>query len=123
MIKRDAWRETIDGTTPRGFASIVYRLSSIRAIAACAAIALAGCAGVSTRESPAPAARAPDGTPAQATSPTQTRPATPKGGGYYLNDGPGDNPPANIDQIPDAVPRVEALRPANMRPYTVMGQT
>ena len=124
MIKRDAWRETIDGTTPRGFASIVYRLSSIRAIAACAAIALAGCAGVSTRDQPsAPAARAPDGTPVQATSPTQTRPATPKGGGYYLNDGPGDNPPANIDQIPDAVPRVEALRPANMRPYTVMGQT
>ena len=124
MIKRDAWRETIDGTTPRGFASIVYRLSSIRAIAACAAIALAGCAGVSTRDQPsAPAARAPDGTPVQATSPTQTRPATPKGGGYYLNDGPGENPPANIDQIPDAVPRVEALRPANMRPYTVMGQT
>ena len=124
MIKRDAWRETIDGTTPRGFASIVYRLSSIRAIAACAAIALAGCAGVSTREQPpAPVARAPDAATATAPIPPRTRPPTPKGGGYYLNDGPGDNPPANIDQIPDAVPRAEPLRPANMRPYTVMGQT
>jgi len=23
-------------------------------------------------------------------------------GGYYQDDGPGDNPPANIDAIPDA---------------------
>lgn len=124
MIKRDARRETRDGPRLRGFASIVYRLSSIHAIAACAAIALAGCVNMGTREQPpAPVARAPDGTSAPAPSPTQTRPSAAKGGGYYLNDGPGDNPPANIEQIPDAVPRVEPLRPANMRPYTVMGQT
>ncbi|MEY3910366.1 MAG: Rare lipoprotein [Pseudomonadota bacterium] len=30
-----------------------------------------------------------------------------KGGGYYLDDGPGDNPPENIDAIPDAIPKVE----------------
>jgi rare lipoprotein A (peptidoglycan hydrolase) len=35
---------------------------------------------------------------------------------------PGDNPPANIDQIPDAVPRKEPLHRGAMRPYTVMGQ-
>lgn len=46
-----------------------------------------------------------------------------KGGGYYLNDGPGDNPPANLDAIPDAVPRVEPLNKATSRPYTVLGQT
>ena len=34
---------------------------------------------------------------------------TKKSGGYYLDDGPGDNPPANIDAIPDAVPRIEPL--------------
>ena len=45
-----------------------------------------------------------------------------RGGGYYLNDGPGDNPPANIDQIPDAVPKREPLHRGSMRPYTVMGQ-
>jgi rare lipoprotein A len=49
--------------------------------------------------------------------------ATKKGGGYYLNDGPGDNPPANLDAIPDAEPKVEPLHKAASRPYTVLGQT
>ncbi|MGG7056136.1 septal ring lytic transglycosylase RlpA family protein [Nitrosomonas sp. ANs5] len=46
-----------------------------------------------------------------------------KGGGYYLDDGPGHNPPANLDAIPDAVPRKEALRTTNMRPYVALGKT
>ena len=46
-----------------------------------------------------------------------------KKGGYYLDDGPGDNPPADLDSIPDAVPRVEPLRPANMRPYAALGKS
>ncbi|HBV20240.1 MAG TPA: septal ring lytic transglycosylase RlpA family lipoprotein [Nitrosomonas sp.] len=46
-----------------------------------------------------------------------------KGGGYYLDDGPGDNPPNDIHLIPDAVPKLEPLREANMRPYQVMGQS
>ncbi|SDX73384.1 septal ring lytic transglycosylase RlpA family protein [Nitrosomonas halophila] len=46
-----------------------------------------------------------------------------KGGGYYLDDGPGHNPPANLDAISDAVPRKEALRTANMRPYVALGKT
>ncbi|MCE5181509.1 MAG: septal ring lytic transglycosylase RlpA family protein [Betaproteobacteria bacterium] len=49
--------------------------------------------------------------------------AASKGGGYYLNDGPGDNPPANLDAIPDAVPKAEPLNKATSRPYTVLGQT
>ena len=48
---------------------------------------------------------------------------TKKGGGYYLDDGPGDNPPPNLDSIPDAVPRVEPLRKANMRSYVALGKT
>lgn len=44
------------------------------------------------------------------------------GGGYYLDDGPGANAPANIDAIPDAVPKIEALSRGSMRPYTVMGR-
>ncbi|HKU69246.1 MAG TPA: septal ring lytic transglycosylase RlpA family protein [Burkholderiales bacterium] len=47
----------------------------------------------------------------------------PRGGGYYLDDGPGANPPANLDSIPDAVPRVEAIRSATSRPYVAMGKT
>lgn len=46
-----------------------------------------------------------------------------KGGGYYLDDGPPDNPLANLDSIPDAIPRIEPLRPANLRPYDALGQT
>jgi rare lipoprotein A len=55
----------------------------------------------------------------------QEKPAvvTKKGGGYYLNDGPGDNPPANIDAIPDAEPKVEPLHKFANRPYSVLGQT
>ncbi len=46
-----------------------------------------------------------------------------RGGGYYLDDGPGANAPANLDVIPDAVPRVEPLHRGTQRPYTVMGRS
>ncbi|HJT50313.1 MAG TPA: septal ring lytic transglycosylase RlpA family protein [Nitrosospira sp.] len=45
-----------------------------------------------------------------------------KGGGYYLDDGPGDDPPADLASIPDAVPRDEPLRLVNMRPYSALGR-
>ncbi|SFE07038.1 septal ring lytic transglycosylase RlpA family protein [Nitrosomonas sp. Nm166] len=43
-------------------------------------------------------------------------------GGYYLDDGPDDNPPPNLHLVPDAVPKVEPLRFANMQPYVAMGK-
>lgn len=43
-------------------------------------------------------------------------------GGYYLDDGPGDNPPANLDSVPDAVPRAEPIHRGASRPYAVMGR-
>ncbi len=43
-------------------------------------------------------------------------------GGYYQDDGPGDNPPPDLDQIPDAVPKAEPLNGAANRPYVVFGQ-
>ncbi len=46
-----------------------------------------------------------------------------RGGGYYLDDGPGDNPPADLDSIPDAIPRMEKLIAACNKPYTTMGKT
>jgi rare lipoprotein A len=45
-----------------------------------------------------------------------------RSGGYYLDDGPGANPPANIDAIPDAVPRLEPLHRFANRPYSVLGR-
>ena len=41
---------------------------------------------------------------------------------YYLDDGPGLEPPPNLDAIPDAVPRLEALHRAANRPYAVLGR-
>ena len=49
-----------------------------------------------------------------------TAPAT--SGKYYLDDGPGLNPPADLDAVPDAVPRLEPLHRAANRPYTVLGR-
>jgi rare lipoprotein A len=53
---------------------------------------------------------------------TPKRGSPPAGGGYYLDDGPGANAPANIEAIPDAVPKIEPLGRGTMRPYTVMGR-
>lgn len=46
-----------------------------------------------------------------------------RSGGYYLDDGPEANPPAHLDAVANAVPRVEPLRSANMKPYTALGKT
>jgi rare lipoprotein A len=61
--------------------------------------------------------------PAASSANKPTVAATPskKGGGYYLDDGPGDNPPADIDSIPDAIPRLETPLPRANRPYVALG--
>jgi rare lipoprotein A len=70
------------------------------------ATALAGC-GTTLRKEPPPVP-----TPASAS-------AKP---GYYKDDGPGDTPPANLDAIPDPVPRAEPLHRFANRPYSVFGR-
>lgn len=76
-------------------------------LAAGAALQLAGCSSAPPRT--------------EKSAPVAGKPA--KGGGYYLDDGPGDNPPANLEAIPDAEPRAEPLHKFANRPYTVLGQT
>jgi len=51
------------------------------------------------------------------------RPPPARGGGYYKDDGPGEKPPANLAEIPDAQPRRESLIAAANRPYTVFGRS
>lgn len=46
-----------------------------------------------------------------------------KPGGYYLDDGPGDNPPQDIDSIPDAVPKKEPLLDRANKPYMALGNS
>lgn len=43
-----------------------------------------------------------------------------KGGGYYLDDGPGDHPPGDMDAIPDAVPKVEPFHRRANQPYIAL---
>jgi rare lipoprotein A len=72
---------------------------------------LGGCAGGVSR-------------PTSTGKPAGTKaPAPQYGGGYYQDDGPGDNPPPNLEAVPDAVPRAEPLHRFANRPYTVLGQT
>lgn len=87
---------------------------------------LSACGGQqATRPAPpSPPAEQPGTPPEQSTSKPTTPPAevdTP--GGYYMDDGPEANPPDNLDDIPDAVPKVEPIHPAATRPYQALGET
>lgn len=73
------------------------------------------------RSSP-PASRPTPVAPVEAAPPGNTSQPK-KGGGYYLDDGPGDNVPPNLADIPDARPRAEPLRAASNRPYKALGNS
>ena len=70
---------------------------------------LAGCAGVAT---------APGGKGGAELPVTGA-----KRGGYYQDDGPGDNPPPGLHDVPDARPKIEAYSTRANRPYVVFGKT
>lgn len=90
-------------------------------IALCIAVlVLAGCAGQPLRP-PATPAKPATGKPAEPAASGDVAKST-KRGGYYLDDGPGDNPPADLDAIPDAVPRHEPLNKYANRPYLALGR-
>lgn len=81
-----------------------------------AVLALAGCSTtLPVADTAAPQAR-------PAPVPGKSASVQKRGGAYYKDDGPGDNPPANLDDIPDAQPRVEPLHRFANRPYNVFGQ-
>lgn len=86
--------------------------------------ALTGCASMApTGSSTSPGIeRSPEAKP-ESKAGTTAKPATntSKRGGYYLDDGPGDNPPAEIDAIPDATPKVEPILARTSKPYTALG--
>jgi peptidoglycan lytic transglycosylase len=80
-----------------------------------AASFLAGCA-----TAPPPREPAPTGAPVVANAPP-TLPAPTPFTKYYKDDGPGESPPDNVEAIPDAIPRLEALHRSANRPYSVLG--
>ncbi|MBI3069586.1 MAG: septal ring lytic transglycosylase RlpA family protein [Betaproteobacteria bacterium] len=56
-------------------------------------------------------------------TPTTVIVPAPRGGGYYLDDGPGDGPPADLDSVAEPEPKWEPLHRGASRPYTVLGRS
>ncbi len=88
---------------------------------AAAAVLAAGCSGPSTRPADG-GATASAGSAARRSLPALP-PAGSGRGGYYQDDGPGDNPPENLWDIPDAEPRIEPYANRGNKPYVVFGKT
>lgn len=95
--------------------------SSSTCLALCAHLLLSACGTSALRpvavESEPAAAK-----PAAKKAAVKPNYALKKGGGFYLDDGPGDNPPEDMEAIPDAVPRVEPLHKFANNPYSVLGK-
>ncbi|MFL6710531.1 MAG: septal ring lytic transglycosylase RlpA family protein [Massilia sp.] len=83
---------------------------------------LAGCASDSlVKMSPFPAPKTP---PAKHGALDARLPAAGSGkGGYYLDDGPGENIPPGLYDLPDPIVKNEALSKYGNRPYVVFGKT
>ncbi|HEY5291540.1 MAG TPA: septal ring lytic transglycosylase RlpA family protein [Burkholderiales bacterium] len=81
------------------------------------ALILAACGSVPKRV----AVERDSGVNAPRSAPSASAPRASRGGGYYQDDGPGDNPPANLDQIEDAEPKLEPLHRFANNPYIVFG--
>jgi rare lipoprotein A len=90
------------------------------------AMLLVGCGSVpkATSTTPNPSASAPA---TASRNPSRDLPVLPPAGsgrgGYYQDDGPGDNPPAGLMDVPDAEPKIEPIIERSNRPYNVFGKT
>jgi rare lipoprotein A len=76
-------------------------------------VLLVGCASTSSTKPEPPSTKSP-----QTKQPKESN----NKGGYYLDDGPGDNTSIDIASIPDAQPRTEKLLVSSNKPYQALGQ-
>lgn len=98
-------------------------MRTFRLLPLAAAALLAACGSTPTptetapRKSPTPVSATPQpGIP--------VLPAANSGrGAYYQDDGPGENPPPGLLEMPDAEVRNDPLRPGSNKPYVVFGKT
>ena len=99
-------------------------LLPLAALACLAALTLGGCGST---PGPAPTTDpAVDGEKRPISkSPTPTRKPTAvlkRGGGFYKDDGPAEDIPDGLDDIPDAQPKWEPLHKPATKPYVVLGK-
>jgi rare lipoprotein A len=101
----------------------VFTLRGIGGAALLAALlALAGCGTAPQQPSATQPAAGPRGKPQQEPGVPVLPPAGSGRGGYYQDDGPGENPPPNLMATPDAEVRDETPIPRSNKPYTVFGK-
>ena len=90
------------------------------ALLAAVALIVAGCGSVPPRQTA-------DATAAKPATARRNLPWLPPArsgrGGYYQDDGPGDNIPDNLWDVPDAEPRIEPYANRGNKPYVVFGKT
>ncbi len=103
----------------------VFALAALAALATGCATSGPAPVGEARRPAAPSAAAGAGSSPAAAPVATAQRPAAGprRGGAFYLDDGPGDNPPPDLAAIPDAVPRIEPLHRFANRPYVVFGRS
>jgi rare lipoprotein A len=96
----------------RGVLTVIFAVAAL--LSAC-----------SSTKPPAPISGAPTTSSSSASANpnpnTTTSPRKP--GGYYQDDGPGDNANINLEAIADAVPRNEPFHSGANRPYTALGNS
>jgi rare lipoprotein A len=95
-----------------------------------AALALVGCGTAPVSTESAPRSVKPGGPVIKAPSTSKPDPSLPVlppansgRGGYYQDDGPGDSPPPNLIDTPDAEVRNDPLLARANKPYVVFGKT
>lgn len=98
-------------------------------------VTLAACAGVSQKSvKPAPVVELASGPGSKSSTPVTVKQESnlatpsasnpePTAGAYLAGDGPGADAPANLDDIPDAIPKAEPLHRYANRPYSALGKT
>jgi rare lipoprotein A len=85
-------------------------------------LVLAGC-GSAPPKGPEATVDAPKGAIAKTPTPTKKPSAVLKrGGGFYKDDGPAEDIPDGLDDIPDAEPKWEPLHKPATKPYVVLGK-
>ncbi|AXS78663.1 septal ring lytic transglycosylase RlpA family protein [Dechloromonas sp. HYN0024] len=96
----------------------------IRWLAIFGLVLLAGCGSTPPAPTPGPAIGDSEKRPiAKAPTPTKKPTAVLKrGGGFYKDDGPADDIPDGLEDIPDAEPKWEPLHKPATKPYTVLGK-
>jgi len=85
---------------------------------------LIGCGSAPKPASPVPESTPRPAAPAKASPGIPALPPAGSGrGGYYMDDGPGDNPPEGLLDTPDPEPQVEPYAKRGNKPYVVFGKT